>query len=267
MDETLMRRSPPVVAEYLNGMSPRQRAIEKQTKVLDWIYNWGYSSAEIIRRVAGIEARGYANKLVKAGLLLATPTEGGGVIRDVPKHYYTLAGPGLDDASRRAQTQARYLEIDPYKVNQRLLRHNLLAQQLTCNVIESREVRTHVTERNLELLFKGVAKRPDVVWVLDDGNAIGVEVELSPKWERDLDHFVFAVMESLNPESQDGAPFASFIIVTDSPAIRTRYQAAVQPGTRLPVWRKDERGRWQTVHSIEVPDWLHERIEFLVIGR
>lgn len=267
MDETSMRRSPPVVAEYLNGMSPRQRAIEKQTNVLDWIYEWGYSSAEVIRRVAGIEARGYASKLVKAGLLLATPTEGGGVIRDVPKHYYTLNGSGLDDASRRAQTQARYLEIDPYKVNQRLLRHNLLAQQLTCDAIDSGKLLMHVTERNLELLFQNIPKRPDVVWLMDDGRAIGVEVELSPKWERDLDHFVLAVMVSLDHEAKDGAQFARFLIVTDSPAIRTRYQAAVQPGTRLPIWRKDERGRWQTVHSIEVPDWLHERIEFLVISR
>ncbi|MBU0593901.1 MAG: hypothetical protein KKH74_09215 [Gammaproteobacteria bacterium] len=69
-----LKRRPPVAAKYLDGQSPNKRSQQKRLRVLDWIYRWGWSSADIINIVSGQATKGYAAKLVQAGLLRETLT-------------------------------------------------------------------------------------------------------------------------------------------------------------------------------------------------
>ncbi len=57
-----------------------------------------------------------------------------------------------------------------------------------------------------------------------------------------------------------------FAIVTDSPAIARRYEAAMQPGVDLPIWKKNQRAHWEVEKVIPVPAWLIERVDFQLIG-
>ena len=107
-------------------------------------------------------------------------------------------------------------------------------------------------------------KRPDVVFLSKSGVCTAVEIELSAKWERHLDQFVLRVAKALS--EKDGGPiYDRFAIATDSPAIKRRYEAAMQPGAELPLWVKTDRGRWEIEKTGKVPNWLLEKIDFVLM--
>jgi len=54
--------------------------------------------------------------------------------------------------------------------------------------------------------------------------------------------------------------------VTDSPAIKTRYEAAIKPGTDVKQWKKNKRNHWMVDKTYPVPDWLVEKINITLLG-
>lgn len=252
----------PTAADYLNGESPHARGEKKRRRVLSWVYCWGYSSAEILRQVAGQQAKGYASGLVKKGWLVETKTESG-----MPRFFYTLSQAGQQEAERLAENLHRYPEADPYKVNQQQVRHYLLAQQATINALAAGTICNYKTER----MFDGSGdkageKRPDILWLLAGGQQIGVEIELSAKWDRRLNEFVLGIARALQAANIDKpAQYQRFAIVTDSLAIARRYEAAMQPGVDLPVWKKNARAHWEVAKVAQVPSWLIDRVDFVLL--
>ena len=180
---------------------------------------------------------------------------------------YTLSETGQQEAERLAENLHRYPESDPYRINQQQIRHYLLAQQATINTLNRKAITDFMTERQLDSAGdKAGEKRPDVLWLLDGGTRIGVEIELSAKWDRRLDDFVIGIARSLqtkNPETPD--KYQRFVIVTDSPAIQKRYKAAMQPGTDLNVWKKNSRAHWEVEKTIKVPAWLIDKVDFVLL--
>lgn len=256
-NEKKTKRTTPRASDYLGGESPRARGERKRRRVLNWVYRWGYSASEIVRQVAGQQAKGYASGLAKKGWFVETKTESG-----TPRFLYTLSRTGLQEAQRLSNDLLRYPEIDPYKINQQQIRHYLIAQQATGNALAAGTITDYKTERMFdEAGDKPGEKRPDVVWLLPNGEKIGVEIELSAKWDRRLNEFVFGIARALQ-RTTDKAEYQRFAIVTDSPAIARRYEAAMQPGSDLPIWIKNKRGHWQIEKVIPVPAWLIERVDF-----
>jgi DNA-binding PadR family transcriptional regulator len=257
----------PRVSEILNGRSPRERAFEKQRRVLQWLYVWGFSATEEIRRVSGQEARGYALRLSRAGILVASRTEAGGVMHGVPKQYYTLSALGLAEVERHATNLFRYPELDPHKVNQRLLRHNLLAQRLTLDAMRDGHIVAFQTERQWATEpARPRYKRRDVLWKDTAGNVIGVEVELTGKWDRDLDEFVDGVVMELVMSGVHARTLQKFLIATDSKALANRYRQALEPGAKYRTWGKDQHGRWKQKEESEVPDLIEGLVEVRLLG-
>lgn len=260
--EKTTKRTTPRASDYLGGESPRARGERKRRRVLNWVYRWGYSFSEIIRQVAGQQAKGYANGLAKKGWLVETKTESG-----TPRFLYTLSKSGLQESERLSDDLLRYPEIDPYRVNQQQIRHYLIAQQATMNAMSAKAITDFMTERQFdEGGDKPGEKRPDVVWLLPSGEKIGVEIELSAKWDRRLNEFVFGIARALQRTTDKPAQYQRFAIVTDSPAIARRYEAAMQPGVDLPIWKKNNRSHWEVEKVIQVPAWLIERVDFQLIG-
>jgi len=173
---------------------------------------------------------------------------------------------GLQEAERFAPELYRYPESDPYKVNQKLLRHNLLAQKITVEAIRTGLVSSFETER----MFaqdgdKSGVKRPDVVLVTTNNLRIGIEVELSAKWSRDLDDFVLGILRALDTSTHK-SHYSRFTVASDSPAIIDRYKKAMVPGARLNIWVKNQRNHWVVDKTISVPDWLIQKVDFKLIG-
>ena len=243
------------------GKSPRQIGEEARLAVIRWIYRWGYSSATSIQQLLGRTAAGYTQKLARQGWLQVVNTESG-----TPKCYFTLSELGLQEAERHAEVLLRYPEIDPYRINQKLIRHNLIAQHVTIDSMRAGFTIDYRTERMINQAGnKSGEKIPDVVWITTSGLPTGVEVELSAKWERDLDQFVLGVIQALISENDKPARYDRFAIITDSPAIKKRYSNAFQPGAVLPIWQKDTRQHWVIEKTAKVPGWVITKVDFYLL--
>lgn len=245
------------------GRSPRQIGLESRQTVLDWIYRWGYTSSTVVQSLLGRTSAGYAQKLARQGLLTSTKTKSG-----TPASYFTLTELGLHEAERFACALHRYPELDNYKVNQQQIRHYLIAQNITLNGLRAKTISNYETERMFDQSGdKSRVKRPDIIWQTNTDLRVAVEVELSPKWDRDLDEFVLGVTRALNSQGNQPSTYNRFAIITDSEAIIERYRAAMQPGASLAIWEKNQRNHWVKDKTVSVPDWLITKIDFQLISK
>ncbi len=202
-----------------SGKNPTEIGKSNLLKILLLIYRWGYTSPTIAQIFLGITRGGYLQKLTDQGFLRKVKTESGN-----PKFIYTLTGTGLAEAERHSSNQVQYVEIDPYRINQQLLRHNLIAQEITINSLLAGVIDDYQSERMLSIQDKPGQKRVDACW-LKSIVKIGIEIELSKKWDRKLDEFVGGVISAI-----ENNIYSQFIIFSDSPAIIAAYSVAMQPG-------------------------------------
>ncbi len=243
----------------LSGKSPRQRGEEKMHAALDWVYRWGWSTPSIIDFVGGNAANGLAARLVKRGLLTKTRTASGGSVKGVPIWLLHLSPAGLVEVERVRNELLPY-QLDPYRTRQDQLRHYTIAQTATAKSLKTGYVVAFQTETELAQRSSKDTKQPDIVWYLPDGIRMAIEVELTAKWGRDLDHFVLACLIALHPRAPEGSKFDQLALVSDSPAIISRYSKALTPGAHFRTWTKDEQRRWITEQEKIVPEWVQGKI-------
>lgn len=244
-----------------SGKSPQQISRDTRMQVIEWVHCWGYTSSAHIQELLGKTSGSVAQKLANQGWLVATKTESG-----TPTVIYALSESGLQEAERHSQMLYRYPEIDPYKIDQKLVRHNLLAQKITINAIKSGRFSHFETERMFATAGdKSGVKRPDVIWITKTNLRIGIEVELSAKWSRDLDEFVLGIVNALQDTTEKPAHYGRFIVVSDSQAIINRYKQAMDPDAKLNIWKKNDRKHWVIDKSDPIPDWLIGKIDFKLL--
>lgn len=249
--------------EKLAGRSTLERGMERTISALEWIYRWGWASATTLEILVGTQRSGLAQRLVKSGLLISTKTSSRRNEKFLPGSFLTLtlAGKHLLEKNR--------LETMPYehrsdRVNQNHLVHDEMAQRATAEHLASSFIKDYRTEKEMKVRSQNAVKNPDAVWIFPDGKSISVEIELSPKWERDLDVFVHSSLLSLS--TKNGPPrFDAMLLITDMPAIYKRYQLAFMPGSKFWIWIKNENGRWATGEQKTVPDWTSERIKWQLL--
>ena len=245
------------------GKSPREIGHESLLKVIQWIYQWGYTTSSTIQMLVGRTSGGYANKLTNQGWLIYTKTASGS-----PTGFYSLSEKGLAEAERHTPCLYHYQEINPYKVDQLQIRHNILAQSSTVNGLNEGTIISYETERMLVVDGdKFCQKRPDVVWTTKSGLRAGVEIELTAKWGQKLDEFILRVAVGLTSAEGKSATYDRFMIASDSPAIISRYQDAVKPGALVSSWKKSPRNHWIQDKTEPVADWLISKVDFYLIKK
>lgn len=247
--------------EATKGISPRARGEEKARVALDWIYRWGWSSPAILDLVTGGNRTGLSARLVRRKLVASTKTASGGGAKGVPIYMLTLTTQGLEEVERFREELVRY-ELDPYRIDQSKLRHDHISQKATGESLKNGAIKDFRTPNELASQSAKGIKQPDVLWLRTDGQRMGIEVELTAKWDRKLDQFVMACLHSLQKSSDASKPneVDEVAIVTDSMAILKRYTKAFEPGERLPRWTKNERGLWVQKDVIEVPAWVEGKV-------
>lgn len=253
----ILARARAAMASKHAGLSPRQRGADKTNQALQWVYRWGWSSPRVLELLTGSVRSGLANRLVKAGLLKATKTESGGATKGVPVLILTLTPEGRDAVEKLIQSVDELIdyEHDAFKVNQALLRHDEIAQRATATGLAAGRIAGYVTEDMAATKSAPGTKQFDIVWILPNGHKVGIEVELSAKWERKLDQFVLSCIQALKAAKVD-----RIHIVTDSPAIQARYRAAFSAGAKLSTWSKNARGFWAFAGNAAVPDCVNGRV-------
>lgn len=244
------------LASKLAGMSPIEAGKLREKKALEWIYRFGWASPSTIEILVGTDRSGLANRLAKNGKVAITKTDSGVTTKFVPGRFLTLTRMGLEDVERQREFLLPY-NLDPYRVNQSNLRHDEMAQRVTVQNLQKGNIKGYITEKELIEKFAEGIKHPDVVWILPDGTRMSIEIELSAKWERDLDVFVRSTLQSLVGENPR---FDQCSVVTDSPAIMRRYKAAFAPGAKYCVWEKSSDKRWKVAREVVVPDWAAGKV-------
>lgn len=244
----------------LSQLSPRARGEQKNQAALDWIYRWGWSSPAMLDLVTGKPRSGVAARLVRRNLISSTKTESGGGVAGVPMAIVTLTQLGHEQVERFRDDLIPY-EIDPYRLDQSKLRHDLISQKATCEALAAGLIENFKTPNELTAQSQKGVKQPDVLWIRQAGKRMGIEVELSAKWDRKLDQFVMSCLLSLQKSTPSKPNEVDEIaIVSDSKAILRRYSKAFEPGENLAIWKKNDRGLWVQEEIIKVPAWVEGKI-------
>jgi len=243
------------------GKSTRQLGRERILYALDWIYRWGWSSPSIIDGTTGATRRGLCSKLVRAGLMIETKTAAGRILEDVPSKIVTLSDDGLAYVEKHKEEQELMdYHLNPYKVNQALLRHDLLSQKATLKNLLEGKIQAFLTPRELAAKSQASVKQPDVLWFTEEGRRIAVEVEMSAKFGRKLDDFVWSIVLSLSQVGDRSPLFETCIVVSDSHAIIKRYRAAFRPGATVHRWIKNNQSHWKIDKTLNVPEYIQGKM-------
>lgn len=262
---SVTKKRMPNTKELLAGTSPNQRAREKLERVVTWIRHWGFTSGYLISALSQAKSPGYSTRLVSGGMLNRISTECGGWRSGVPRQIYTLTNSGLELAERLSQHFMRYPEIDPLRVNQQLLRHDICAQLMTFHALAGEVIVGYETERIQYARGDRLNEKiPDVIWIINDGVRIAVEIELSAKWDRKFDEFRLRLLKGLYQLDGGKRQFDRVLICSDSPALLARYRDGFLRND-LVIWEKNSRGHWYKAKTISAPDWAADLIDFKLI--
>lgn len=248
--------------DYMHEADPKKQGDRNKRFALNWVYAWGYSTAPIIQLLLGHQGMGWTASAIAGGWLRKTSLTSRERINVV-----TLTPDGVIWAEQRRSEIYRYPELEPLRISPLTIWHNLLAQRMTIHGIRAGEAKAYRTERQEAAKSHRGEKKPDVVWITEARERIGVEIELNGKWDRRFDDFVASTIAALSPPSNDApARFQKFIVFTTSFAIATRYASAFEPGASLRIWRGASKSDSAVERTVKVPDWVRDRIEFRVVN-
>lgn len=233
----------------------------KAQKALLWVYRWGWSTSKIIEIVGGAQRSGLAARLVRNGLLKATKTEAGPAA-GAPVAILTLTQQGQNEVEKFLENDSDLIEyqLDAYRIDQSKIKHNELAQSATAKNLRDGSIVDYITEQMAAAKSEKNVKQHDIIWICDNGEKIGIEVELSAKWARKLDEFVLSCIKSIK-----NIKVNQIYIVTDSKAIQNRYAVAFEVGHIFGKWEKSELGFSKKIGTDKVPDYVDGKISCLLL--
>jgi len=227
----------------LGNLSPTAFGLLRALEILDWIWRWGYTTREIAQKLSGSSKHGICNRLAKKGWLLETPTATGLPVSS----FFTLTAEGLHEVENRAEKLHRYPYLEPQRVRQNLLKHNLAAQRFTLDALLGGQIKSFETDiTSLDMSLPGI-KQPDCTWIMVENEALNaedndlwaIEVEFTRKWDRDFDDFRSKVVRALTAKK-----FHAFHLVTDVRGIIKGYSEGMLPGTKISQHAKDKNKKW-----------------------
>lgn len=243
------------------GMSARDLGRARAGRALEWVYRWGWTTPSLIDRFFGNpNRRGLAARLVKKGLLIETACATWGDARGTPAKFMTLSEIGISEVEKNlldANDLINY-QRDPFKYRQSLFKHGFLAQLATLQQLQAGKILDYKTESMAAMASQAGVKQHDVIWITEK-TQLGIEVELTAKWDRKLDMFIAGSLKSLGlirygTPIQEEQKVSSIILLTDSDAIAKRYAYAFKSGNTIPFWSKNKYGKYETNQSLEIPD-------------
>jgi len=253
--EAVERMQAGVEAMIAGGTSPRDRGLEKATLALQWIYVWGWTSSTVL---------GYVTNTAR-GTVLAARLEANGWIRRAPiriTSYYHIAPSDvltITDAGV-AELTALLGELPRTtrsawtdRVPKKDIIHDHWVQQLTLAYqgripganLDQAIIQEHGLVKDFYTplhpdLGTAEGKRPDTVWVMEDECLLAIELELSPKWSRELDQFVSGHLELQRREHNPIYALVTFFTSADT---AKRYRQAMLPGAQVQPWLWDGQYR------------------------
>jgi hypothetical protein len=244
------------------GSSTRKLGRERLLEACKWVYRWGWSAPAVVDLLGG-SRRGLSARAVAAGLMSETKTAAGGVLEDVPKKILTLTDAGIALVEKHLTEDELLEPEDALRINQSTLRHDFLVQKATIKSLRDGIIADYLTPKEIAEASRKEEKIPDAIWIMPDNKKIAIELELTAKFKRKLDDFVWGIVTALtsNPPRFDGC-----VILSDSQSILTRYKSAFTPGKKIARWERDSQSHWRIRGWKEVPD-LQKRLLFRLLSQ
>jgi hypothetical protein len=238
-------------------LPPFQAGIVRKKKALLWVYRWGWSTPTTIELLMGSQRSGLAARLIKADLLKSTKTESG-----TPPAFLTLTEQGKMEVEKYLDDEEDLIDyqLDPYRIDQSKIRHGLVAQNATANNLKNGFIVEYMTEQMAAAKSAKNVKQHDVTWIKQNGEKIGIEVELSAKWARKLDEFVLSCIRSIQSKRVN-----SIFIATDSKSINKRYGESFKVGKKFGQWEKSQLGFYKQIGEYKVPDFMDGKVSCLLV--
>ena len=218
----------------LAGLTPRARGQQKIDACLVWLYKWGWSSPEILRRVAGA-AQPIVPRLVSAGLARKLQLTSGG-IAGRPNFGVVLTHDGLTQAMRSTDLVAKYSE----KIRETQITHDLFAQTVTLALLQTKQISDYTPARLLE---GQLGKIPDVTGFVTDteGQTIRqfcIEIELEQKTGNKFDLFATRLIKYLQRNAN-----RFVLIATDRDVVLNWYKRRFREQSKLLLIEADGKGK------------------------
>lgn len=224
-----------------------------ETRIIAWIYNWGFSTAPIITAVIGAKRRASTlPRLVKQGKLAQVDT----FLRLIP-YAYCLTPQGVSIAEARLENNVNYQEVSKEKVVALHFSHDLTAQALTMIALQRGVAVDYATPKMSGLGVREDVKIPDAIWRTPGDAMIAIEVETEQKWERKLDNFLAKTIESI-----ESGEIYECLVVSPSKATVRNYLRSLERST-IPVWSKKAGGVWRLEREVEVRHAVRDRINII----
>lgn len=183
----------------------------------------------------------------------------------------TLTEIGLRTFHQQRGQDIDYPEINPAKINYTHASHTLEGQLAIKKMLMHELIFEYETERMIDPKNKLGPKKFDLIAILnaDDyfGGKVGIEIELSPKYESAMCETRKRVCESLMRCDKNGKPeFVAVYYFMENPIMR-RYQEAFSAGEKIFQWapgtnKKLIKGKVDQI----IPAYLAARIFFFPIG-
>ena len=252
------------IAERLKaeGTTSRRRGAEKAQKALTWVYRWGFSTPTLVDQWASPTKAGLCKRLIEKGLLQSWPTPGGGGQKGIPHAVVALTKEGEAIVVAGLNRVEDLLDqAGAEEVQWHQLRHDILVQRATLNMSPHK----FLTPKEIKFQSTQGVKQPDCIWVSENGEKMGIELELTPKKRgREIDQTILSLLHAVKKDNPVG--LNSIRIFTHSNMILKDYEERLKPGQNINLWEKDTSRRWVlSGKSITVPDWANERFYLVKI--
>lgn len=253
---TITRATLTGLAKALDGMTPREKGAMKAAEALDWIYRWGWSTSSVVDSLAGTGRNsGLGARLVKNGWARKAPIRIVSSFRITPRDILTITPEGVAELTALRGELPRSLQsaIGKRAVKKDVI-HDLMVQTLTLRFMNRwpggvpEDLYNHfglvtdfLSAHQLGDVPNG-GKIPDAIWVMQNGDKLAIELELTPKFGRHLDEFIrrHVKLQCQEPKQVDG-----LITFFTSMATSERYSESMQAGAEIKEWGYDKvRREW-----------------------
>lgn len=233
--------------------NPRERSYENETRLISWIYRWGFSTTRILHEIQGVIRSSTIPTIERQGKIVRERT----IFKSLPL-VYKLTSQGVMVAESRLDENFEYQELTKEKVVTSHFFHDLFTQALTVVGVARGVCVDFATPRMTGLAGKEDKKIPDVVWVNSAGLAFAVEVEVNQKWAEKLDNFFGRIIESI-----ESGEIHECLIVTPSKATARNYLKALDR-QEIPVWSR-KSGLWRLERNVVVRQIVLDRISVVYV--
>lgn len=231
------------------------RFYQNETRIIAWIYNWGFSIPGVLRVMLGLKAKVSTlrvlfnqQKVTRADTFLRFP----------PFAYY-LTPQGVSIAEARLEKNVNYQEGSKDRVVTPHFFHDLVAQALTLVALRRGVAVDYSTPRMMGFAGKEDTKIPDAIWQTANDLHVAIEVETEQKWDKKLDNFMAKTIESI-----ESGEIYECLIVSPSRATVRNYLKALDR-VEIPLWSKKSGGVWRLERNVIVRDEVRSRLSILFV--